>query len=89
MPFPQAPILKQRSTWKQHGDKFVLNVKHSDPVIHPNAKILFTDKDISRQWQGTNPDCFMTGKLTSHDAQTVVVSYCDNLVNIDFKKHFT
>ena len=69
-----------------HGDKFVLNVKHSKPVIHPNAAILFTNNDVSKQWPGTNPDCFMTGKLTSHDAQTVVVSYCDNLVNVNFKQ---
>ena len=68
-----------------HGDRFVLNVKHTEPVLHPDARILFTSKDFSQVWQGTNPDCFMTGKVTSHDAQTVVFSFCDNLVNTLFR----
>ena len=64
-----------------HGDKFILNVQHSKPVLHPNAPIVFVDGDVSLPWQATNLDCFMTGRLTSHDDQTVVFSYCDNLVS--------
>ena len=65
-----------------HGDSFSFSVVHTRPALHPNGIVLFTSGDTSRIWQGTSQDCFMTGKLTSHDAQTAVFSFCDNLVRI-------
>ena len=63
-----------------HGGRFSFSVKHTEPVLHPKATVFFSRNGYSRRWNGTNPDCFLTGELASHNKQTAVFSFCDNLV---------
>ena len=63
-----------------HGNLFSFSVQHTVPVLHPQAAVYFSKGDFSEVWTGNNPNCFLTGKLTSHGDETAVFSFCNNLV---------
>ncbi|OWF36531.1 A disintegrin and metalloproteinase with thrombospondin motifs 18 [Mizuhopecten yessoensis] len=65
--------------FKAFDETFTIDLQHQKSVIHPNAKVILTNGEEEQEWEGPHPDCFLTGKLTSHSTGTVSLSYCHEL----------
>ncbi|XP_061192824.1 A disintegrin and metalloproteinase with thrombospondin motifs 18-like [Saccostrea echinata] len=60
------------------GEDYQMKVFKAEPILHPQARIVTSYDGEDKEWQGTVPDCFLVGELTSHQG-TISLSHCDGL----------
>ncbi|CAG2191266.1 unnamed protein product [Mytilus edulis] len=73
------------------GESYKMTFQHTKSVLHPSAKVTIITDDKETTWNGDYPDCFLIGKVYSHNG-TVSASFCKELRGMmstpDYEFHF-
>ncbi|XP_071165578.1 A disintegrin and metalloproteinase with thrombospondin motifs 18-like [Mytilus edulis] len=73
------------------GESYKMTFQHTKSVLHPSAKVTIITDDKETTWNGDYPDCFLIGKVYSHNGM-VSASFCKELRGMmstpDYEFHF-